>query len=206
MCSSFIQDFSCYSIHFDGDDDAKRESASWLSDELGVPVGANADAEIEEDGKHTHVEDFWDWLEPYAAGHRGASFTLEGYITNHGFDEDFRIVVSDGALSAYRSGWYEGLAKDRYEDFEDFCECYQDDDGNPICTEEEFEALGEDIFIFELTSSDKPIVLGEVPLDGPATSRDGLKQIGISWREDDGWVSAFVKEGYARAYARTETN
>ena len=178
MGDSFIQDFSGYKICFNGGG-ADAESAAWLSDQLGIAIGSDREAEIEEDGSHTHVEDLWDWLEPYAASHPDAAFTLEGFITNHGFDEDFRIEISDGVLVAYRSGWYEGFAKDSYEDYEDFCDTYQDDDGNPICTEEEFDALGEDVFVFEPASSDKPIVLGEVPLDGPATSRDGLNRIGI---------------------------
>lgn len=176
-----VGDFGRYTIRFGGDGKDNLEAASWISEELDLSVDAREDTRVEQDANHTHVEDLWDWLEPFVAAHPGATFTLEGYIENHGYDEDFRIEAAGGALSAYRSGWYIDEAKDNYASYEEFCEACQDDDGNPICSQEEFDALGDDLFFFETSESGqfKTIVLDEVPLDGPATSREDLMRRGM---------------------------
>ena len=176
-----VQDYSCYAIHFEGDCEANLDAARWFSKEVGCPVAAKEDTRIEEDANHTHVEDLWDWIEPYAKAHPEALFTLEGFIENHGYDEDFRIKVSKGVMSAYRSGWYIDEAKDNYESYEEFCDEWQNDDGDPICSQEEFDALGDDLFFFETFESGeaKTIVLDYVPLDGPATCRDDLMKRGM---------------------------
>lgn len=176
-----VRDYSCYTIRFMGNEKANLDAASWFSKELGCPVTAKENAKVEEDFSHTHVEDLWDWLEPYAAVHPEASFSLEGYIENHGYDEDFRIEAVRGALRAYRSGWYIDESKDNYESYDEFCEMCQDDDGNPLCSQEEFDALGDDLFFFETCESGcfKTIVLDKVPLDGPAVTRDELLKLGM---------------------------
>ena len=176
-----VQDYGCYTIHFEGDGEANLNAANWISGELGLLVDAKGDTEVKEDAAHTHVEDLWDWLEPYVAAHPGAAFTLEGYIENHGYDEDFKVEAAGGSLSAYRSGWYYDDAKCTYESYEEFCEEWQDDDGNPLCSQDEYDALGDDLFLFETFESgdSKTIVLDEVPLDGPVTSRDDLMKCGM---------------------------
>lgn len=176
-----VQDYGCYTIRFEGEGKANLDAACWISKELGLPVDAKGDARIEEDASHTHVEDLWDWLEPYVAVHPETTFSLEGYIENHGYNEDFRIEAAGGALSAYRSGWYYDDGKCNYGSYEEFCEQWQDDDGNPICSQEEYDALGDDLFVFEPLVSGEftKVVLDEIPLDGPATCRDDLMKLGM---------------------------
>lgn len=175
----FINDgFSCYTVRFEGEDDFNRECFSWLSEELCIDAAFHTIVKVEKDGKHTHVEDLWDWLEPYVTKRPNISFVIEGYISNHSYYEDFRFEVAEGALAAYRSGWYDSIGKANYEDFEEFCDDYQDDDGNPICSKEEFDAIDDEICIFEVEDGGF-LVVGEPPLDGPATSREMLMQIGL---------------------------
>ena len=175
--------FSNYTIHFEGAGTENREAAKWLSSELDAAVETGAETAIEEDTTHNHVEDLWDWLEPFSSSHPEAAFSIEGYIdgsSGSGEFEDFKLEVAAGLLTGYRSGWYEETSKDSYEDYADFCEYYENSDGTPICTEEEFDAF-EGEFI-RLVGVDHIRMFDEVPLDGPITDRNDLPWRGLGRR------------------------
>ena len=140
-------------------------------------IDAGSETVVEEDVTHNHVEDLWDWLEPYASRHPEAVFTIDGYIDgseSSGELEGFRFEVDKGSITAYRSGWYEETARDSYEDYADFCKYYENNDGTPVCTEEEFNAF-EGEFI-RLVSGDKIKLFDVVPLSGPITNRKDLSK------------------------------
>jgi len=172
--------FSSYRIHFIEENEANQECADWLSAELKEDVSVGEGTEIAEDSTHMCVEDVWDWLEPFVASRPEASFELVGFIDASqasGEFEDFRFEIDGGSITAYRSGWYEETAKDTYEDYADFCEYYENADGTPICTEEEFNAF-EGEFI-RLVGMETVRMLDEVPLDGPITDRGDLSNRGL---------------------------
>lgn len=171
--------FSNYTIRFNGIAEANQKAAEWLSNEISTTVETGSDTTVEEDSLHNHVEDLWDWLEPFVSNHPDATFEIEGCIdssSGSGEFEDFKLEASGGSLTAYRSGWYEETSRDSYKDYAEFCEYYENSDGTPVCTEEEFDAF-EGEFI-RLVSSDKIKMFDVMPLDGPITSRDDLPHRG----------------------------
>ena len=94
-------------------------------------------------------------------------FTIEGVVdTSESAGEymDFSIAYSDGEIIEKSSCWYVMLYMDDYEDYEEFCEEYCDDDEEPLYSEEEFEKFQEEMDWFILESGDGAIV-DTVPLD-----------------------------------------
>lgn len=172
--------FGNYAILLKGEDEANQAAAEWFSNELGLNVETDSETAVEEDTVHNHVEDLWDWLEPFVASHPEVAFTIDGYIDGSeasGEFEDFRLEASRGDLEAYRSGWYEETAKDTYEGYADFCDYYSNADGSPICSEEEFDAF--DGEFIRIAGSERKALFDEVPLAGPIVNRLELSVHGI---------------------------
>lgn len=135
---------------------------------------------IERDEKHNHVEDLWDWLEPFAKKNTEAAFVIEGYIdgtSGSGELEDFRIEIAEGRITAYRSGWYTETSKDTYEDYDDFCEYFENADGSSVCTKEEYDTF--DGEFIRMVGGEKISIFKEVPLDGPIVNREELTERGM---------------------------
>lgn len=167
-------------IRFNGDGEANREAAAWLSEEIGVAVPVDGVTEVGVGSDEPAVENFWYWLEPYAASHPGASFVIEGNVVSYDFDECFRVEVMGGGLVEYRSGWYIYTAKSVYDSYEDFCERNEGYDDNPPCTRDEYDAMGEDIYVFLVDGPEGTgcKALGKAPLRGPATTAEELVALG----------------------------
>ena len=71
-------------------------------------------------------------------------FSMKGVIDTSeeaGEYMDFLIEYRDGVLTEKSSDWYVILHADDYEDYDDFCEAYCDDDGEPRFSEEAYEAF-----------------------------------------------------------------
>ena len=73
--------------------------------------------------------------------HINQDCTIEGFYDAHeasGCTMMFRFDYKDGSLKKFYSDWMTFLCMDRFEDYEEFCEYYED-----RFTEEEFEAFCE---------------------------------------------------------------
>lgn len=77
---------------------------------------------------------------------------------------DFSISYTDGEITIASSCWYIMMFMDDFEEYEEFCEEYCDDDGEPLYSEEKFEKFKEHMDWFLLESGDGAIV-DTVPLD-----------------------------------------
>ena len=94
-------------------------------------------------------------------------FTIEGVVdTSESAGEymDFAISYIDGEITEKSSCWYVMMFMDDFEEYEEFCEEYCDDDGEPLYSEEEFEKFKEHMDWFVLESGDGAIV-DAVPLE-----------------------------------------
>ena len=94
-------------------------------------------------------------------------FTIDGVVdTSESAGEymDFAISYNDGEITEKSSCWYVMMFMDDFEEYEEFCEEYCDDDGEPLYSEEEFEKFKEHMDWFVLESGDGAIV-DTVPLD-----------------------------------------
>ena len=71
---------------------------------------------------------------------------------------DFALTCNGGKVVAQLSDWYVETCMEDYEDYEDFC------DGFCECTEEEFNALKENEFVYLLETDHGEVLSAEVPL------------------------------------------
>lgn len=94
-------------------------------------------------------------------------FTIEGVVDSSesaGEYMDFAISYKDGEITEKSSCWYIMMSMDDFEEYEEFCEEYCDDDGEPLYSEEEFNEFQELMECFVLDSGDGAIV-DTVPLE-----------------------------------------
>lgn len=75
-----MANFSTYKIQYGPDQGKNKECVADLVQGLDIDASEDAAIGIAEDTEHTHVEDFWDWLEAVLANYPQTSLKIEGYI------------------------------------------------------------------------------------------------------------------------------
>ena len=96
----------------------------------------------------------------------GSEFTIDGCIDtseDNGEYQDFLIAYSQNKLTTRHSCWYIQMYAEDFEDYDDFADEYQDEDGEPRFTEEQYEAFKEGTYY--ILDSGEGDCVPEVPLD-----------------------------------------
>mgnify|MGYP003301841204 CR=1 FL=1 len=161
--------YSTYTIKFQGKDDDIKKVLPVIEEQLEYEVeGVPTEIQIEEEYNLVWLEDITsDLAVKMAKTAPDLAFTIEGVVdTSESAGEymDFSISYCNGKLTEASSCWYVMLYMDDYDEYEDFCEEYCDDEGNPLYSEEKYEELKEEYDLFVLDSGDGDIVTN-VPLD-----------------------------------------
>lgn len=92
------------------------------------------------------------YVEPYDIAHFLApkmakvcpdtTFVIEG-SSELDWYMDFQIVYDDKKITYKSSDWYDSLNMNCCSDYEEFCEYYCTDDGNPIFSQEEYQSFSQ---------------------------------------------------------------
>lgn len=162
--------YSSYTIIFNGEPDDIKKVLPIIDEKLGYDIAEVADSiEVEDETKLVWIENITEELaKVMAKAAPDLTFTIDGYVNaseNAGEYMDFSISYCDRKITVASSCWYIILHGDDYEDYEEFCEEFLDDEDNPRYTEEEFEEFcdsDEDLFALDSGSGD---IVSAVPLD-----------------------------------------
>jgi len=161
--------YSMYTIRFYGELDDIKKVLPVIDEKLGYEIAEVTDSIKVEDETLVWVENITEELAKVMAKTAPSlKFTIDGCVdTSESAGEymNFSISYCDGKITAASSCWYIYFYSDDYEDYEEFCEEFLDDEDNPRYTEEEFEAFrSSDDELFVLDSGNGDIV-SAVPLD-----------------------------------------
>ena len=161
--------YSTYTIKFDGKADNIKKVLPIINEKLKYNI-IDVVEKIEVKEEHSLV-----WLENItndlalniAKASPELKFTIEGVVdTSESAGEYMNFVISydDGEITEKSSCWYVMMFMDNFDEYEEFCEAYYDDDGEPLYSEEEFEKFKENMYWFILESGDGAIV-DSIPLE-----------------------------------------
>ncbi|WP_407383919.1 hypothetical protein [Ruminococcus sp.] len=135
--------YSMYTIKFNGEPDDIKKVLPIIDEKLGYNITEVTDVIKIEDESLVWVEKITEELaQVMAETAPNLTFTIDGCVdTSESAGEymDFSISYRDGKITAASSCWYIYFYGDDYEDYEEFCEEFLDDEDNPRFTEEEFE-------------------------------------------------------------------
>lgn len=95
-----------------------------------------------------------------------ATFKMKGFIdasASAGEYMDFEITFDGKKFISKSSVWYTELSGEDFDNYEEFCEEYCDDDDEPLYTEEQYEAMCEEPW-FVLETEDGDVAVEKVPL------------------------------------------
>lgn len=96
------------------------------------------------------------------------NFTIDGCTDTSesaGEYQDFRIEYINTKLNVLSSFWYIPMFAENYFEYEDFCEEYCDDDGEPLYTEAQYEKfLKEEWSLVEVNLFDFDLPMSQIPL------------------------------------------
>ena len=154
---------SNYTIKFKGEPDDIKKALSIIKEKLDIDVSGTTDTvEIIEEYTLVWVENITEDLAlTIAKTSPELTFTVKGVVDaseSAGEYMDFSISYIDGKLTEETSCWY--IIIEMYPDikYEDFCDDYCDQEGNPLCSEEEYEELKDNEEVFVLESGNGKIV------------------------------------------------
>ena len=161
--------YSMYTIKFDGEPDDIKKVLPIIGEKLGYEIAEVTDSIKVEDETLVWVENITEELAKLMAeAAPSLVFTIDGCVdTSESAGEymDFSISYCDGKITVASSCWYIYFYGDDYEDYEEFCEEFLDDEDNPRFTEEEFEKFrdsDEEMFVLDSGNGD---IVSAVPLD-----------------------------------------
>ena len=161
--------YSMYTIKFDGEPDDIKKVLPIIGEKLGYESAEVTDSIKVEDETLVWVENITEELAKLMAeAAPSLVFTIDGCVdTSESAGEymDFSISYCDGKITVASSCWYIYFYGDDYEDYEEFCEEFLDDEDNPHYTEEEFDEFcdsDEELFVLDSGSGD---IVSAVPLD-----------------------------------------
>ena len=164
--------FAKFTIYFDGSED-KISRALEIAEEvleyegLAEELDEDHSVFVEEDTVLTYVEDIESKLAlPMSEQVEGLNFTISGVVdTSESAGEYMNFIIQNqnGMLTVQSSCWYIIFYADNFECYEDFCEEYQNADGEPRYTEDQFKEFKKGEW-FVLNSGDGEIV-DHVPLE-----------------------------------------
>lgn len=161
--------YSMYTIKFDGEPDDIKKVLPIIGEKLGYEIAEVTDSIKVEDETLVWVENITEELAKLMAeAAPSLVFTIDGCVdTSESAGEymDFSISYRDGKITVASSCWYIYFYGDDYEDYEEFCEEFLDDEDNPHYTEEEFDEFcdsDEELFVLDSGSGD---IVSAVPLD-----------------------------------------
>ena len=161
--------YSNYTIKFYGEADDIKKVLPIIDEKLGYEITEVTNSIKVEDETLVWVENITEELaQVMAKAAPSLTFTIDGCVdTSESAGEymNFSISYCDGKITVASSCWYIYFYGDDYEDYEEFCEEFLDDEDNPRYTEEEFDEFcdsDEELFVLDSGNGD---IVSAVPLD-----------------------------------------
>ena len=161
--------YSNYTIKFYGEADDIKKVLPIIDEKLGYEITEVTNSIKVEDETLVWVENITEELaQVMAKAAPSLTFTIDGCVdTSESAGEymNFSISYCDGKITVASSCWYIYFYGYDYEDYEEFCEEFLDDEDNPRYTEEEFDEFcdsDEDLFVLDSGNGD---IVSAVPLN-----------------------------------------
>ena len=161
--------YSTYKISFYGENEDIKKVLPIIEQKLGYKaVGIPDEIDVEEEHNLVWVERITEDLALTMAKSAPAlTFTIDGTVdTSESAGEymNFSISYTEGKITESTSCWFVELYMTDFEGYEEFCDEFCNEDGNPLYSEEEFEQFcNEDVLC--ILDSGNGAVVTEVPVD-----------------------------------------